>query len=134
VAEAEQLPLASVEILHGGALELQLREQLLLPGFAQRLNQFGIQIEVVLERRLPRSGHEQDAAHTHPRQFLHHVLDHRFAADRQHFLRLRFGGRQQPGTEAGDGDDGDIDIHHCGFRIADCGLNCSIHSAIRNPR
>ena len=44
-------------------------------------------------------------------QLLHDVLHDRLAADRQHLLGLRLGGRQQAGAQTGDGNDGDFDIH-----------------------
>ena len=49
VAEAEQLPLPRVEILHRRALVLELGEQILLAAFAQRLDQLAVQIEMVLD-------------------------------------------------------------------------------------
>ena len=37
------------------------------------------------------------------------VLDDRLVDQRQHFLRLRLGGRQETGAEAGGGEDGFAD-------------------------
>jgi hypothetical protein len=105
----EAFGFASVEVLHRGAFELQLREQLLLAGLAQVLNQLAVEIEVILDGRLPRAGHEQHLFHAHPGQFLHDVLDNRLAADREHLLGLRLGGRQEAGAEAGHGNDGNGD-------------------------
>ena len=111
VAEPEHVPLPGVEVLQGRALERELLEQFLLAGLAQRLDQLGVQIEVVLDRRLAGPGDEQHAPHPDARQLLDDVLHDRLAPDRQHLLGLRLGGRQQPGAEAGDGDDGNVDGH-----------------------
>src|SRR2546421_75736 len=63
VAESEQLALSRVEVLHARALVLELFEQRFLPGLAQRLYELAVQIEVILDRRLARTGHEEDALH-----------------------------------------------------------------------
>ena len=47
--------------------------------------------------------------HADAGQLLDDVLHDRLAADGQHLLRLRFGGRQQPRAQAGDRHDGDVD-------------------------
>jgi hypothetical protein len=88
MAQAERLPLAGVEVLHLRALELELLEQLLLAGLAQRLDELAVQVEVVLDRRFPGPGDEQHPLHADAGQLLDHVLHDRLAADRQHLLRL----------------------------------------------
>ena len=45
-------------------------------------------------------------------QLFDHVLHDRLARDGQHFLRLRFGGGQQPGTDPGHGYNGALDHLH----------------------
>ena len=117
VAEPEQLALARVEILNRRALVLECRQQLLLAALAQRLNELGVQIEMVLDRRLSRSGDEEHARDAHARQLFDDVLHDRLAADGQHFLRLRFGGGQQPCAKAGDRDHGDVDGGVHGRRV-----------------
>ena len=42
-------------------------------------------------------------------RFLDAVLNDRLVDERQHFLRLRLGGRQEAGAEAGGGKDGFAD-------------------------
>src|SRR6266487_3332445 len=111
VAETEQPPLAGVEVLDARALVFERRQQVFLAAFAQGLNQLAVQIEVVLDRRFARTGHEQDALHPDAREFLDDVLHDRFAAHRQNFLLLRLGGRQHPRAEARDRHDADIDVH-----------------------
>ena len=46
-------------------------------------------------------------------RFFDAVLDDRLVDERQHFFRLRLGGRQEPGAETGGGEDGfaDGDAH-----------------------
>src|SRR4029077_18348297 len=89
VAEAEQFALTRVEILGRRTLELERREQLLFSALAQRLNELGVAIEMILDGRLARSGDEEHARDSDARQLLDDVLDDRFAADGKHFLRLR---------------------------------------------
>ena len=86
-------------------------EQFLLAVLAQRLDQLGVEVEVVLDRRLAGAGDEQHALDADAGQLLDHVLDDRAAADRQHFLGLGLGGGQQARAETGDGNDGDVDGH-----------------------
>ena len=47
-----------------------------------------------------------------PHRLLHHVLDGRLVDDRQHLLRLRLGGGEEPGAQTGGGDDGLADVGH----------------------
>src|ERR1019366_7188770 len=85
--------------------ELQLPQQILFVGLGQRLEQFGIVVEVVLDGTFAASGDEQDLLDTVGNQFFHHILHDRFAGDRQHFLGLRLGGRQQAGPQTRNGND-----------------------------
>ena len=55
VAQAERLPLARVEVLDRRPLEVEFGQQLFLAGLAQRLDQFAVEVEVVLDRRLARA-------------------------------------------------------------------------------
>ena len=112
VAEAERLPLARVEVLHGGALELQFAEQVFLAGLAQR-SESARRSGRSGSRSTPCPGPVMNSTRVMPtrRQFLDDVLHDRLAADRQHLLGLRLGGRQQSRAETGDRDDGDFDAH-----------------------
>ena len=56
-------------------------------------NQSIVEIKMILDGRLARTGNKENAPETDMQQFLDHILHHRFAADGQHFLGLRFGGR-----------------------------------------
>jgi hypothetical protein len=111
VPEAQQLPLPRVEVPHRGPFERQLGQQLLLARFAERLDQLAVEVEMVLDRGLARAGDEQHLAGADAGQFLDDILHHGFAPDGQHLLRLRLRGWQQTGAEAGNGNDGDFNIH-----------------------
>jgi hypothetical protein len=78
-------------------------------------------VEVVLDRVLAFARHEQQAADAGQRQFLDHVLSHRLAADRQHFLGLALGRRQQTRPQSGDRNDSDIDRHGFPFSLIERG-------------
>ena len=66
--------------------------------------EFGIGVEVVLDRSLAAPGDEQHARDAGAHEFLDDVLHDRLIDDRQHLLWLRPGGRQQARAEARDGD------------------------------
>src|ERR1019366_1811315 len=86
-------------------LELQFPQQILLVGLRERLEQFRIVIEVVLDGTFAASGDEQDLLDPVGNQFFHDILHDRFARDRQHFLGLRLGSRQQAGSQTRNGND-----------------------------
>ena len=55
--------------------------------------------------RLAAAGHDDDVLDAGMQRLLHAVLDDRLVDDRQHLLRLRLGGGQEPGAEPGGGKD-----------------------------
>src|ERR1035438_4796788 len=61
---------------------------------------------MVLDGTLVASGHEQNLLDPVGDQFFHHVLHDRFARNRQHFLGLRLGSRQQAGPQTRDRNNG----------------------------
>ena len=69
-------------------------------------------VEVVLDRLLAPAGDDEDVVDPGPHGLLHHVLDGRLVDDRQHLLGLRLGGGQEPGAQAGGGDDGLAHVGH----------------------
>ena len=84
---------------------------------------------------LPGPGDEQDPLHADAGQLLDDVLHDRLAADRQHLLRLGLRRGQQARAEAGDGNDGNVDVHGVcrpGGWTPDRALRHSIKS--RRPR
>ena len=111
VAQPALQSLAGVKEVGLQRLELQFPQQVLLVGLRQRLEQFRVVVEVVLDRRLAAAGDEQDLLDAVRNQFLHHVLHDRLARHRQHFLGLRFGGRQQAGPQTRDGNDCALNHH-----------------------
>ena len=63
-------------------------------------------IEMVFDGRFPPAGDEEDLLDAVIHEFFRHVLHDGLARDGKHFLRLALGGREQPRTEAGNGNDG----------------------------
>ena len=111
VAQSQLTALARVEILHLLAFELEVHQLLFAPCFAQVGRQLFVDVKVLLDRRLAARRHKQDAADPRQLEFLHHVLHHRLAADRQHLLGLTLRGRQQPRAVAGHGNNGNVNRH-----------------------
>jgi hypothetical protein len=100
VAEAERFPLAHVGEVDQVRDLADLGEQVLLaPGLEKGLELDG-HVEVVLDRVLSAPGDEDDVVDARRHRFFHAVLDDRLVDERQHFLRLRLGGGQEPGTQA----------------------------------
>ena len=62
-------------------------------------------VEVILDRVLAAAGDEDDVVDAGRDRLLDAVLDDRLVDERQHFLRLRLGGGQEAGAEAGGGED-----------------------------
>ena len=60
VAEPERLALPRVEVVHRRAFEGERGEQLLLALLAQHLHELFVDVEVVFNRGLPRTGDEED--------------------------------------------------------------------------
>jgi hypothetical protein len=111
VPQPERPALPRVKVLHRRAFERQRLEQLFFAAFAERLYELFVDVEMIFDRCLPRSRHEQNPVHPGGRQLFEDVLHHRLAADRQHFLRLRLRRRQQARAEPGNRHDGDVDAH-----------------------
>src|SRR5205823_6539235 len=69
-------------------------------------------VEVVLDRVLPAARHENDVVDAGGDGFLDAVLNDRLVDERQHFLRLGFGGRKESRAEARGRKDGFSDDRH----------------------
>jgi len=91
---------------------LQLVE--LAASLEQRV-QLGRPIEVILDRLLAPSRDDQDVGEPGADRLLDDELDRRRVDQRQHLLGHGLGGRQEPGAEAGGGDDGLAHLHGVTF-------------------
>jgi len=58
-------------------------------------------VEMILERTLAASGHEDDLLDPRLERFLDGILDQRLVDDGEHFLRHGFGGRKEARTQSG---------------------------------
>ena len=67
---------------------------------------------MILDHRLAPSGDEDEMLDAGRLRLVDDVLHHRPVDDRQHFLRHRLGGGQEPRAETGDGKDGFADALH----------------------
>ena len=106
MAETERLALPDVrEVNQVGDLPDFFELRAFAPGFEKRL-EFDRDVKVVLDGVFAAARHENDVRNPRGNRFLDAVLDDRLVDQRQHFLRLGLGGRQEAGAESGDGQDG----------------------------
>jgi hypothetical protein len=127
MAEAEGLLLPHVRQRDELGDLLDLVEQRFLALFGEHLLELEGRVEVVLDGVLAAARDDDDALDAGVAGFLDDVLDEGPVHERQHFLRLGLGGRQEAGAEAGCGKDGDANLGHADS-VADEG-----HSRMR-PR
>ena len=106
MAEAERLALADVGEVDEVRDLADLGEQLLLAARLEEGLELDRDVEVILDRVLAAAGDQDDVVDAGGDRFFDAVLDDRLVDERQHLLRLRLGGRQEPGAEAGGGEDG----------------------------
>jgi hypothetical protein len=86
VAQAQGLRLAHVDALHVVGLDAAHHlQQLLLVGLLQRHLELVGHVEVVLDRPLVATGHEDHLAHAGSVGFFHRILDQRLVDHRQAF-------------------------------------------------
>src|SRR5260221_678408 len=71
----------------------------------ERLLEFLVAVEIILDRALGAAGDHQHVAEASRRCLLHDVLDRGRVDDRQYFLGRRLGHRQEPGAQARGRDD-----------------------------
>ena len=81
----------------------QRLERLGLVALAQRGLQLERDVEMFDQRGLAAAGDHAELLDAGGPRFLDRVLDQRLVDDRQHFLGHRLGGGQEPGAQAGDG-------------------------------
>ncbi len=112
VAEAERLLLAHVR--DGDHLRdlADLGEEVLLAALLQHRLELEGRVEVILDRVLPAAGDDHDPLDPGVPRLLDDVLDQGPVDERQHLLGLGLGGRQEPGSQAGGGEDGDANGGH----------------------
>ena len=79
---------------------------------AQRHLELELAVEMVLDDAFVAPGDEDEMLDAGLARFVHHVLDQRPVDHRQHFLRHGLGGRQEPGAEPGDREDGFANRFH----------------------
>src|SRR5216683_728207 len=95
VSQAQRLLLPRVTHLYHVAYPPHHRGLLFLPPFFQEAFQCRRMVEVVFDGILPFSRHDDDVLDSGDHALFHHVLNLGFVDDRQHFLGLRFCGRQE---------------------------------------
>ena len=107
VSQAEGMLLAGVGDLSGGrgAVPDPL-QRLGLPAAGQHVLQLHRLIEIVLDRVLAPSGHEDELFDAGRPRLLERVLDQRLVDHRQQFLGQGLGCRQEPGPQPADRQDG----------------------------
>ena len=84
-------------------------------------------IEMILDDAFVAAGDEDEMLDAGLAGLVDDVLDQRPVDHRQHFLRHRLGGRQEPGAEPGNGEDGFADEFH----VLSCGGRGQMLGAIR---
>src|SRR3546814_625530 len=79
---------------------------------SHRLFEFEGDVEMILDRALAAPGDEDHLLDPRLARLVDRILDQRPVDDRQHLLRNRLGGGQEPGAETGNGKDGFADRLH----------------------
>jgi hypothetical protein len=111
VAQAQRSGLAHVAAYHVGRLHrAHQRQQFVLVRGGQLIFQFVGGVEVVFDRAFAAPGDKDHVAHARGVGFLDRVLDQRLVHHRQHLLGSGLGGRQKPGAEAGNRENGGMDF------------------------
>lgn len=77
----------------------------------QAVLKFEVAVKMILQRTLADGGHENNFFDACGNSLFHNVLNDRLVDDRQHFLRLRLGGGEEPRAHAGNGDDRFANLH-----------------------
>ena len=104
VAEAKRLLLAHRDQVAWRNLVGMQHFQLGIPAaLAQGRLQFEGDVEILDERRFAAAGDQAELLDARRPRLFHGVLDQRLVHDGQHFLGHRLGGRQEPRSQPGDG-------------------------------
>ena len=115
VAEAERLALAHVGEVDQVRDLADLVELLALAARLEKRLELDRDVEVIFDRVLAAAGHQDDVVDARRDRLLDAVLNDRLVDERQHFLRLRFGGGQETGAETGGRKDRLADGRHPGI-------------------
>ena len=89
-----------------GRSRSQFGERAVLAAHFERVLEFELLVEMVLDDALVAAGDEDEMLDAGLARLVHRVLDQRPVDDRQHFLGHRLGGGQEPGTQTGHGKHG----------------------------
>ena len=81
---------------------LQAGELVVLAALGERVIEFELHVEMVLDDRLVASGHEDEMLDAGLACLVDDILDDRLVDDGQHFLGDGLGGREETRAEAGD--------------------------------
>jgi hypothetical protein len=76
----------------------------------QRLVQFDLDVEIVLDDRLAAAGHENQMLDAGFERLIDDILDDRLVHHRQHLLRNRLGRGKETGPETCNGENGFADF------------------------
>src|SRR5262245_520162 len=101
VAQAERLALAQVRDRGQLGDGLDLGQLVRLAAIVQEVLELEVRVEVILDRALAATGHDDDLRETRGHRLLDDVLDHRLVDEREHLFRLRFGRGKESGAEPG---------------------------------
>ena len=111
MTEAELLLLADVRHLGQVADRPHLAEHLDVALLLEQVFELVREVEVVLDRAFLARGDDDDLLDPGGDGLFDGVLDDRLVHQRQHFLGLRLGGRQEAGAPAGGREDGLANAH-----------------------
>ena len=106
VAQTQLALLADIVDLRLVADVAHLLDQRMLTGLVEERLEFGIEVEVVLDRALAPAGDDQDVLDAALDRFVDHELKDRRVDDRQHLLGHGLGCGEESRPHAGGGDDG----------------------------
>src|SRR5690348_5857865 len=95
MTEAERVFLANVGHLQQSGNRMNLPPEVVFTAAGELLLQLNRNVEMVLDRVLSAARHENNERYTRSRDFFRRILDQRLVDERQHFLGLRLGGRQE---------------------------------------
>jgi hypothetical protein len=101
MAQPHRLLLPDGDDAHHLAQPIHLRRLGHLAPLAQRVLQLVRVVEVIDDRDLPAARDHHDVRDARPHRLLDHQLDRRNVDDRQHLLRDRLRGRQEPRAQPG---------------------------------
>ena len=115
MAEPERRLLAREARGAGDRRVARQRVEIGLPlALGERLLELELAVEMILDHALVAAGDEDEMLDAGLARLVDHVLHQRAVDHRQHLLRHGLGGRQEPGPQPGDGENGFADRFHDG--------------------